>query len=280
MSAVAISAADVNKLRQTTGAGMMDCKSALTEAGGDFEKAIEILRKKGQKVADKRSDREATEGYAVAKVSADGTKGIISALNCETDFVAKNADFVAFADKIADLALANLPADKDGLAALTLEDGRTIAEHIVDYVGKIGEKIEVSYFAKVEAPAVAAYIHPGNRVVSIVGFNKAGFANQAEVGKDVAMQIAAMAPIAVDETTVDKDVIEKELDIAREVLRKEGKPEDKIEMIAQGKLKKFYSESTLLNQDFIKESKLTVKAYLQSIEKDLTVTDFKRFSVS
>lgn len=280
MSAVAISAADVNKLRQTTGAGMMDCKGALTEAGGDFEKAIEILRKKGQKVADKRSDREATEGYAVAKVSADGTKGIISALNCETDFVAKNADFVAFADKIADLALANLPANKEELGAIKMEDGRTIQEHIVDYVGKIGEKIEISDYSIVSAPAVTAYIHPGNRVVSIVGFNKAGLSNQTEFGKDVAMQIAAMAPIALDENTVSKETIEKELDIAREVLRKEGKPEDKIEMIAQGKLKKFYSESTLLNQDFIKDSKLTVKAYLQSIDKDLTATDFKRFSVS
>lgn len=279
MSAVAISAADVNKLRQITGAGMMDCKNALTEAGGDFDKAIEILRKKGQKVADKRSDREATEGYAVGKVTADAGKGIVSALNCETDFVAKNADFVAFAEKIAGLALANLPADKEALAAIAMEDGRSISEHIVDYVGKIGEKIEISFYAKIEAPAVIAYNHPGNQVVSLVGFNKA-FATQAEVGKDVAMQIAAMAPIAVDENTVSTDVIEKELDIAREVLRKEGKPEDKIEMIAQGKLKKFYSESTLLNQDFIKDSKLTVKQYLQSVDKELTVTDFKRFSVS
>lgn len=278
MSAVAISAADVNKLRQITGAGMMDCKNALTEAGGDFDKAIEILRKKGQKVADKRSDREATEGYAVAKVSADGSKGIVSALNCETDFVAKNADFISFAEKIAELALANLPADKDALGAIKLEDGRAISEHIVDYVGKIGEKIEISYYAKIDAPAVIAYNHPGNQVVSLVGFNKV-FSSQNEVGKDVAMQIAAMAPIAVDENTVATDVIEKELDIAREVLRKEGKPEDKIEMIAQGKLKKFYSESTLLNQDFIKDAKMTVKQYLQGVDKELTVTDFKRFSV-
>lgn len=279
MSAVAISAADVNKLRQITGAGMMDCKGALTEAGGDFDKAIEILRKKGQKVADKRSDREATEGYAVAKVSADGTKGIITALNCETDFVAKNADFVSFAEKIADLALANLPADKEALAAIKLEDGRSIAEHIVDYVGKIGEKIEISYYERVEAPAVTAYIHPGNRVVSLVGFNKSGLASQAEFGKDVAMQIAAMAPIALDENSVDSTVVEKELEIARELLRKEGKPEDKIEMIAQGKLKKFYSESTLLNQDFIKDGKVSVRGYLQSIDKELTATGFKRFSV-
>ncbi|MCG9910636.1 MAG: translation elongation factor Ts [Flavobacteriales bacterium] len=279
MSAVAISAAEVNKLRQTTGAGMMDCKNALAEAGGDFEKAIEILRKKGQKVADKRSDREATEGYAIAKVTADGTKGIITALNCETDFVAKNGEFVALSEKIAELALANTPSDKEALGALLIDD-RSINDHIVEMVGKIGEKIEISDYAVINAPYVAAYIHPGNRVVSLAGFNKAGFANQAEVGKDVTMQIAAMAPIALDENSVSTDIIEKELEIAREVLRKEGKPEDKIEMIAQGKLKKFYAESTLLNQDFIKDGKSSVKQYLQSIDKELTVTDFKRFSVS
>jgi len=279
MSAIAISAADVNKLRQTTGAGMMDCKNALVEAEGDFEKAIEILRKKGQKLADKRSDRDAKEGFAIAKVSADGTRGIISALNCETDFVAKNAEFVAMAEKIADLALNANPADKDALGALLIE-GRSVSEHITDMVGKIGEKIEISYYAVVTAPFVAAYIHPGNRVVSLVGFNKAGFANAEGVGKDVTMQIAAMSPIALDETSVPTDVIEKELEIAREVLRTEGKPEDKIEMIAQGKLKKFYSESTLLNQDFIKDSKLSVRQYLQSIDKELTATDFKRFSVA
>ncbi len=279
MSAVAISASEVNKLRQITGAGMMDCKNALTESQGDFDKAIEILRKKGQKVADKRSDRETTEGYALASVNEAASVGVVTALNCETDFVAKNAEFIAMAEKIANLALTNLPADKDALLALPI-DGRAISEHIVEMVGKIGEKIEVGVYTKIEAPYVHAYIHPGNRIVSLVGFNKAGFANSKEVGKDVAMQIAAMAPIAVDENTVPMDVIEKELEIAREVLRNEGKPEDKIEMIAQGKLKKFYSESTLLNQDFIKDGKMTVKQYLQSIDKDLTVTEFKRYSVA
>jgi elongation factor Ts len=279
MSAVAISASEVNKLRQITGAGMMDCKNALTESQGDFDKAIEILRKKGQKVADKRSDRETTEGYALASVNESATVGVVTALNCETDFVAKNADFISMAEKIAQVALTNLPVDRDALLALPIE-GRAISDHIVEMVGKIGEKIEVGVYAKIEAPFVHGYIHPGNRIVAMVGFNKSGFSGQKEVGKDVAMQIAAMAPIAVDENSVPKDVIEKELDIAREVLRNEGKPEDKIEMIAQGKLKKFYSESTLINQDFIKDGKLTVKQYLQSIDKELSVTEFKRYSVA
>ncbi len=279
MSAVAISASEVNKLRQVTGAGMMDCKNALTESQGDFDKAIEILRKKGQKVADKRSDRETTEGYALASVNEAGTVGVVTSLNCETDFVAKNADFISMAEKIAHVALTSLPADRDALLALSI-DGRAISDHIVEMVGKIGEKIDVGVYTKIEAPFVHGYIHPGNRIVALVGFNKAGFAGQKEVGKDVAMQIAAMSPIAVDENSVPKDLIEKELDIAREVLRNEGKPEDKIEMIAQGKLKKFYSESTLMNQDFIKDGKLTVKQYLQSIDKELSVTEFKRYSVA
>ena len=279
MSAVAISASEVNKLRQITGAGMMDCKNALTESQGDFDKAIEILRKKGQKVADKRSDRETTEGYALASVNESGSVGVVTSLNCETDFVAKNADFISMAEKIAQVALTNLPVDRDALLALPI-DGRAISEHIVEMVGKIGEKIDVGVYTKIEAPFVHGYIHPGNRIVALVGFNKSGFAGQKEVGKDVAMQIAAMSPIAVDENTVPKDVIEKELDIAREVLRNEGKPEDKIEMIAQGKLKKFYSESTLINQDFIKDGKMTVRQYLQSIDKELSVTEFKRYSVA
>ncbi len=257
----------------------MDCKNALTESQGDFDKAIEILRKKGQKVADKRSDRETTEGYALASVNDACTVGVVTSLNCETDFVAKNADFISMAEKIAQVALTHLPIDRDALLALPI-DGRAISEHIVEMVGKIGEKIDVGVYSKIEAPFVHGYIHPGNRIVALVGFNKADFAGHKEVGKDVAMQIAAMSPIAVDENSVPKDVIEKELDIAREVLRNEGKPEDKIEMIAQGKLKKFYSESTLVNQDFIKDGKMTVKQYLQSVDKELSVTDFKRYSVA
>ncbi len=278
MSTVTISATDVNNLRKKTGAGMMDCKQALTEAAGDFEKAIEILRKKGQKVADKRSDREATEGYAVAKVSTDGKTAIILALNCETDFVAKNEEFVAFAEKIANIALANLPESTEELLKFEI-DGRTITDSIVDYIGKIGEKIEISYYQKITAEVVAAYNHPGNKVVSVVGLNKS-VPNADIIGKDIAMQIAAMNPIAINKDTVPQNIIEKEIEIAKELLRKEGKPEDKIEMIAQGKLSKFFKESTLLEQEFIKDSKLSVEQYLKSADKELTVVDFRRYSLA
>lgn len=278
MSTVAISASEVNKLRQQTGAGMMDCKAALTEAGGDFEKAVEILRKKGQKVADKRSDRETTEGYAVGKTNSAATKGIVVSLNCETDFVGKNADFVAFAEKVADIAINDFPASKEELLAKQI-DGLSIADHITSMVGKIGEKIEVACFEKIEAAYVMAYNHPGNRVVSLVGFNKSTDGIET-IAKDVAMQAAAMAPVALDKADVPSDVVEKEIEIAKEILRKEGKPEDKIEMIAKGKLEKFYKENTLLNQEFIKDSKKSVAQYVQSADKDLTVTAFKRYALS
>ncbi|MBL0913521.1 MAG: elongation factor Ts [Bacteroidia bacterium] len=279
MSTVAISASDVNKLRQQTGAGMMDCKAALTEAGGDFEKAVEILRKKGQKVADKRSDREATEGYVVGKTSADNAKGIIVSLNCETDFVGKNADFVAFAEKVANIAISDFPATKEELLDKQI-DGLRIADHITDMVGKIGEKIELGCYEHISAPFVFAYNHPGNKVVSLVGFSKNGVAGIENVAKDVAMQVAAMSPIALDKADVSSEAIEKELEIAKEVLRKEGKPEDKIEMIAKGKLEKFFKESTLLNQEFIKDSKMNVQQYIQSADKELTATAFKRYSLA
>lgn len=278
MSTVAISASDVNKLRQQTGAGMMDCKAALIEAGGDFEKAVEILRKKGQKVADKRSDRETTEGYVVGKTNADNTKGVIVSLNCETDFVGKNADFVAFAEKVADIAINDFPATKEELVAKQI-DGLSIADHITSMVGKIGEKIEIASFEKIEAAYVLAYNHPGNKVVSLVGFNKSVDGIET-IAKDVAMQAAAMAPVALDKADVPSDVVEKEIEIAKEILRKEGKPEDKIEMIAKGKLEKFYKENTLLNQEFIKDSKKNVLQYVQSADKDLTVTAFKRYSLA
>lgn len=279
MSTITISASEVNKLRQQTGAGMMDCKQALTEAGGDFEKAIEILRKKGQKVADKRSDREATEGYVVAKTNENNTRGVLFVLNCETDFVAKNADFVAAAEKMVSIALNTFPSTREELSSLDME-GRAIADHITDMIGKIGEKIEISYFERIEAPHVTAYNHPGNKVASLVGFNKNNHPEMLVIARDVAMQVAAMNPVAVKESEVPTNIIEQELDIARELLRKEGKPEDKIEMIAQGKLNKFYKESTLLNQEFIKDGKLSVAQYLQKNDKDLTVTVFKRFSLS
>jgi elongation factor Ts len=279
MTTVAITASDVNKLRQQTGAGMMDCKQALTEAGGDFEKAVEILRKKGQKVADKRSDREASEGYVVAKTNSDNSKGILMVLNCETDFVAKNSEFAAVAEKMAEIALANFPASIEELIQLEM-DGLKIADHITTMVGKIGEKIEISYYDKVEAPLVVAYNHPGNKVASLVGLNQKGHPEELVIARDVAMQVAAMNPVAVDSKDVPSTIIEKELEIARELLRKEGKPEDKIEMIAQGKLNKFYKESTLLNQEFIKDNKMTVAQYLQKTDKGLTVSVFKRYSLS
>ena len=272
---VNITAADVNKLRTQTGAGMMDCKKALTEAEGDFEKAVDILRKKGQKVAANRGDREAKEGYVIAKLSDDKKFGAIISLNCETDFVAINADFTAFANKISDAAMANKPANLDALNALTI-DGRTIAENITDYVGKIGEKIELGKYEFVAAACVTVYNHPGNRVATIVGFNKTA---DEQVMRDVAMQAAAMAPVALDKDQVDASILEREIEIGKEQARAEGKPEEMLEKIAMGKLNKFYKESTLLNQDFIKDNKKTVAQYMNDSEKGLTATDFKRVAL-
>lgn len=275
---VTITAADVNKLRQITGAGMMDCKKALTEAGGDFDKAIEILRKKGQKVAANRSDRSANEGYVLGLTTPDRKSGVLIALNCETDFVAKNAEFVDFATKIAHVALKTLPANVDALTAEKLEDGRTIGEHITDLIGKIGEKIEIGFVGEVKGEYVYAYNHPGNRVATIVALNK-NIPQSEEVAKNVAMQAAAMAPIALDKGDVSQEIINKELEIAKEQLRQEGKPEDKLEMIAKGKLEKFFKESTLLNQEFIKDNKLTVAQYIKQADNDLTVVAFKRYAL-
>ncbi len=272
---VNITAADVNKLRTQTGAGMMDCKKALTEAEGDFEKAVDILRKKGQKVAANRGDREAKEGYVIAKLSDDKKFGAIISLNCETDFVAINADFTAFANKISDIAMANKPADLDALKALSI-DGRTIAENITDYVGKIGEKIELGKFEFVIAECVTVYNHPGNRVATIVGFNKTA---DEQVMRDVAMQAAAMAPVALDKDQVDASILEREIEIGKEQARAEGKPEEMLEKIALGKLNKFYKENTLLNQDFIKDNKKTVAQYMNDSEKGLTATGFKRVAL-
>ena len=249
MSTVTISASDVNKLRQMTGAGMMDCKKALMEANGDFEKAIDELRKKGQKVAANRADREAKEGYIVAKTNNNATKGYLVALSCETDFVAKNAEFVKFAEDVLETALTNNAASLDALLALQLQ-GTTISEKLIEMVGKIGEKIEITRYEVIEAPKVVVYIHPGNRVVSMVGLSSATAANEA--GKDVAMQIAAMNPVAIDKDDVDQSTLDREIEIGKEQARAEGKPENMIEKIAMGKLNKFYQESTLLNQAFIK----------------------------
>jgi len=272
-----INAADVAKLRRVTLAGMMDCKKALEEAEGNFDKAIEIIRKKGQAVANKRADKEATEGVVLSKASANGKLGVLIVLNSETDFVAKNADFIALANKIVDVALAKNPSNLDELKALPLEGGK-VGEKVVEYVGIIGEKLELSNFEKVEAEHVQAYIHPGNRLATLVGFTKAGM--DVQVYKDVAMQVAAMNPVALDKDSVPEKVIAQEIEIGKEQARRDGKPEEMLEKIAQGKLTRFFKDSTLLNQDFVKDNKMTIKQYLQSINKELTVTDFKRFTLN
>lgn len=272
-----ITAADVAKLRKVTLAGMMDCKKALEEANGDFDKAIEIIRKKGQAVANKRADREASEGVVLAKVRADGKFGVMTVLNCETDFVAKNNDFIAFAYKILDLALANHPADLEALKELPLE-GADVDKKIIEYIGIIGEKLELSYYEKIEAEHVQAYIHPGNKLATLVGFTKAGL--DVQVYKDVAMQVAAMNPVSIDKDDVPPSVIAQEIEIGKEQARRDGKPEEMLDRIAQGKLGKFFRENTLLNQDFVKDNKQTIGQYLKSVDKELSVTGFRRFTLN
>ena len=275
---VKITAADVNALRKKTGAGMMDCKKALQEAEGDMEKAIEILRKKGQKVADKRADREAVEGCIIAKVSDDKSYGAVVQISCETDFVAKNEDFVNFATSICDLAVANRCANADEVKALEM-DGITVAEKILEMLGKIGEKIELVDFRAINASMVFAYIHPGNRLATIMGLNLADVEDIDTIGKEVNMQIAAMAPVAIDKDGVDEETIAKEIEIGKEQARQEGKPEAMLEKIALGKLNKFYKEMTLLNQAFVRDNKKTVGQYLKEANKELTVTEFHRLSL-
>jgi elongation factor Ts len=278
MSTMAITAADVNKLRQITGAGMMDCKKALTEANGDFDTAIDLLRKQGQKVAAKRADRDATEGLVIAKTTADGTKGVLVCTNCETDFVAKNADFTAMAERIATIALEKGLDTIDALKAAAYDsNGLTIAEKLIEQTGVIGEKIDVSACHALSAPYVFAYNHPGNKVASLVALNKAG---AESVAKDVAMQVAAMAPIALDKSSTPQSVIDKELEIGKELAIQEGKPADMADKIAMGRLNKFFKESTLLAQEFIKDNKLSVEQYVKTADKDLTVTGFKRHSLT
>jgi elongation factor Ts len=275
---MAITAADVNKLRQITGAGMMDCKKALTEANGDFDAAIDVLRKQGQKVAAKRADRDASEGLVIAKTSADNTHGVLVCVNCETDFVAKNADFTAMAERMATIALEKGLTSVDALKGAAYDsNGMTIAEKLIEQTGVIGEKIDVSACSEVKAPFVYAYNHPGNKVASIVGLNKTGFETAA---KDVAMQIAAMGPIALNKESVPQNVIDKEIEIGKELAIQEGKPADMAEKIALGRLNKFFKESTLLAQEFIKDNKMSVEQYLQSQDKGLTATDFKRHSLT
>ena len=269
-----ITAADINKLRQQTGAGMMDCRKALTESNGDFEAAIDYLRKKGQKVAALRGDREAKEGVVIAKTTADNKTGFIINVSCETDFVSKNAEYVAFANTIMEAAIANNVKSIDELNAVKLGDD-TVADKLNEQVAKIGEKISVSKFERVEAEYVAAYIHGANRMGVLVGFNK----NAGEAGKDIAMQIAAMNPIAVDQSSVAPEVIAREKNIAIEQVKAEGKPAEMAEKIAMGKINKFFKESTLLAQAFVKDANKSVADHLKSVDGDLKVTEFKRVAL-
>lgn len=269
-----ITAAEVNKLRQQTGAGMMDCKKALVESNGDFEKAIEILRKKGQKLASSRADRAANEGVVLAKVNNDATTASIIMLNCETDFVAKNQEIIDFTKRILDLAVENNIATLEDLLEADM-GGRKVSDSITDMIGKTGEKLELSRFSAIKGESAVAYIHPGNRVASIAAFNQANVEEQ--VGKDVVMQIAAMAPVAIDKDDVEQKIIDQEIEIGKDQARQEGKPEELVEKIAIGKLNKFFKENTLLNQEFIKDGKKSVGQMLDSASKGLTVIAFKRF---
>lgn len=271
-----ITAQQVNELRKRTGAGMMDCKKALVESEGNMDKAIDILRKKGQRIAAKRADRAADEGVVLAKVSDDKTFAAAIMINCETDFVAKNNDFIAFVQSVLDLAINNKAKSADELKALKM-DGGTVEENITNQSGVIGEKIELGAYDVVESPSVFAYVHPGNRIATIAGLNKAG--DFAQTGKDVVMQIAAMSPVALDKDDVPQSVIDHEIEIGKDQARQEGKPEAILEKIAIGKLNKFFKDSTLLNQSFIKDSKQTVGQYLKEADKELTVTAFKRLAL-
>jgi elongation factor Ts len=273
--AATITAADVNKLRQQTGAGMMDCRKALVESDGDFEKAVDYLRKKGQKVAALRSDRETKEGVIIAKTSADNKSGVVVALGCETDFVAKNEDFIKFAQSIVDLALSSGVNTLEELGAATL-DGASVNDKVNDQVAKIGEKITLARFEKISAEGVTAYIHGNYRMGVLVGFSAAV---SEEVGKDIAMQIAAMNPIAVDADGVSPDLIEREKAIALEQIAAEGKTGEMADKIAIGKVNKFFKENTLLPQAFVKDSNKSVADYLKSVNKDLKVTGFTRLAL-
>lgn len=272
---VNITAAEVNKLRQITGAGMMDCKNALKESDGDMDKAIEYLRKKGQKVANKRADRDANEGIVMAEVAESNDFGAMVMVNCETDFVGKNQDFIDFAKSIIDLAISEKPVSLDELNALKI-DGVTVADKVMEMTGKTGEKIGINRYEMIKAPVVFAYNHHGNRLSSMAGFNKAGVNDIETLGRDIVMQIAAMSPVAIDKSDVAQEVIDKEVEIGKDMAIQEGKPAELAEKIAMGKLGKFFKENTLLNQDFIKESNVSVKDYMARFDKELKITEIKR----
>ena len=274
-----ISASEVNNLRKSTGAGMMDCKNALVEANGDLDKAIEILRKKGQKVAAKRADRDSHQGAAIAITNKEKTIGTAIVLACETDFVGKNADFVNLANKLANIAL-NCDSKEELLKASI--DNLNVEEKLLEQTGVIGEKIQINKFVKINAPYVGSYIHAGNKIATVIGLSKTNdnlLDDMMNVSKDIAMQVAAMNPIALNEEGVDANVIEKEIEIAKDQLRAEGKPEAMLDNIAKGKLKRFFKDNTLINQAFIKDTKISVSDYLSSFDKELTVTCFDRVSI-
>lgn len=276
---MAITAADVNKLRQQTGAGMMDCKNALVEANGDFEAAVDILRKKGQKIAAKRGDNDAKEGVILAQTTADGKAGVILTLNCETDFVAKNEGYVSLVQSLVNKALENLPESVEALKAISYDGKLSIEDKITEQIGVIGEKLDLSGYAVLRGEKVVSYNHPGNQLATLVVLNSASN-DASEAGRQVAMQVAAMNPIAVTKDGVDTRTIEREVEIGKELAIQEGKAPEMAEKIALGRLNKFFQENTLLSQQFVRDNKLTVEQFLNSTEKGLTVTDFKRFSLS
>jgi elongation factor Ts len=276
---MSITAADVNKLRQMTGAGMMDCKKALTEANGDFEAAVDILRKAGQKVAAKRADNETNEGVVLVALNADHSNGKLIALACETEPVSKVADFNNLAKTIIDKAAASHAPSAHDLLAEPLADGRSVEGHIIELTGKIGEKITLAAYENVSAEKVVSYIHSNNKIGVLVAFENVQGVDVSEVGKDIAMQITAMKPVALDKDGVDAETIEREIEIGKDQARQEGKPEAMLEKIAVGKLEKFYKESTLLNQQFVKDSSITIRQLLEQTQKGLTISSFKRISL-
>jgi elongation factor Ts len=276
---MSITAADVNKLRQMTGAGMMDCKKALTEAEGDFEAAIDVLRKAGQKVAAKRADNATNEGVVLVALSADHSNGKLIALACETEPVSKVADFNNLAKSIIDKAAASHAPSAHDLLAEPLADGRSVEGHIIELTGRIGEKITLAAYENITAEKVVSYIHSNNKIGVLVAFENVQGADVSEIGKDIAMQITAMKPVALDKDGVDAETIEREIEIGKDQARQEGKPEAMLEKIAVGKLEKFYREQTLLNQQFVKDSSITIRQLLENKQKGLTISMFKRISL-
>ncbi|MFZ4521908.1 MAG: translation elongation factor Ts [Bacteroidales bacterium] len=273
-----ITAADVNKLRQMSGAGMMDCKKALQETEGDFDKAIDYLRKKGQKVAGKRADRDANQGFVIAKIADDHAYGAVIMVNCETDFVGKTEEFIKFSKDLLDLGVTNRIHAAAELMPLSLGT-TTVEEKLNELLGKTGEKIQIAHYEVIEAPVVFAYNHFGNRLATVIGLSKKDATNVMDIGHELAMQVAAMSPVAVDKDNVTQEVIDREVEIGKDMARQEGKPEEMVEKIALGKLQKFFKEMTLLNQDFVKDTKKTVRQYIADNDKELAVIGFKRLQL-